>query len=346
MAEKKYYYFKLENTFFDQKEIKKLRKIPGGAEYTVIYLKMILSSLDTNGVLFYEGYEDTFGKEIALDLGENPDAVEITVAFLKTHKLLVECAPDEFSLVNVQGKIEGLSASALRVRRHRENKKATQQSLEIPAITASPLQCNAVVTPMKRYETKCNEITETETDTDTDTEIDIELSILDSCKVEDKGWMDSIRSELLATNGIPYIYSLDANKMTTAIHILTEWEVILDPQDQYASSEENEIFRLINDSLIEMACSQEMKKYGTSPAVTYAKVIDAINRCTIILREGKRISFAGDMMWKCIQALMHALMTYDVKSIKAYAKGFLWNYLSTYKIEQITETAKFMEGRL
>ena len=94
MPEKKYYYFKLENTFFDQKEIKKLRRIPGGDAYTVIYLKMILSSIETNGVLFFEGFEDSFSKEVALVIDENTDAVEITVVFLKTHKLLVECAPD------------------------------------------------------------------------------------------------------------------------------------------------------------------------------------------------------------------------------------------------------------
>ena len=37
---KKYYWLRLKNNFFQQKEIKKLRKIAGGDTYTIIYLKL------------------------------------------------------------------------------------------------------------------------------------------------------------------------------------------------------------------------------------------------------------------------------------------------------------------
>lgn len=37
MAVKKYYGLRLENDFFKQKEIKKLRKIAGGDTYVIIY---------------------------------------------------------------------------------------------------------------------------------------------------------------------------------------------------------------------------------------------------------------------------------------------------------------------
>ena len=42
MAEKKYYWLKLKEGFFEQKIIKKLRKIAGGDTYVIIYLKMQL----------------------------------------------------------------------------------------------------------------------------------------------------------------------------------------------------------------------------------------------------------------------------------------------------------------
>ena len=42
---KKYYWLKLNEGFFRDKKIKKLRKIAGGDTYTVIYLKMQLLSL-------------------------------------------------------------------------------------------------------------------------------------------------------------------------------------------------------------------------------------------------------------------------------------------------------------
>ena len=69
MARKKYYWLKLKNDFFRQKEIKKLRQIAGGDTYVIIYLKMQLLSLQNNGRLFFEGYEDTFANELALELG-------------------------------------------------------------------------------------------------------------------------------------------------------------------------------------------------------------------------------------------------------------------------------------
>lgn len=42
---KKYIWLKLQKDFFKRKEIKKLRKLAGGAVYTIIYLEMQLLSL-------------------------------------------------------------------------------------------------------------------------------------------------------------------------------------------------------------------------------------------------------------------------------------------------------------
>lgn len=94
---KKFYWLKLKNDFFTQKEIKKLRRIAGGDTYTVIYLKMQLLSLQDSGKIFYDGIEDTFFEELALDIDEDPKNVEATVLFLKKENLLY--FPDHYSLV-------------------------------------------------------------------------------------------------------------------------------------------------------------------------------------------------------------------------------------------------------
>ena len=44
MAEKRYYWLKFRDDFFDSKRIKKLRKMAGGDTYTIIYLKMMLKT--------------------------------------------------------------------------------------------------------------------------------------------------------------------------------------------------------------------------------------------------------------------------------------------------------------
>ena len=65
---KRYFWLKLKEDFFRQKEIKKLRKIAGGDTFTIIYLKLQLLSLRDNGKIFFEGVEDTLFEELALEL--------------------------------------------------------------------------------------------------------------------------------------------------------------------------------------------------------------------------------------------------------------------------------------
>ena len=76
---KRFYWFKMKNGFFEDKRIKKLRKIAGGDTYTIIYLKMMLKSLSNNGVLIYEGVEDSFSAELALDLDEDEGMINYRV---------------------------------------------------------------------------------------------------------------------------------------------------------------------------------------------------------------------------------------------------------------------------
>ena len=89
MAEnKRYYWLKLMDDFFDSKRIKKLRKMAGGDTYTIIYLKMQLLSLKKGGYLEYSGLEDEFYKEIALDIDEDEINVQLTIQYLLSCGLL------------------------------------------------------------------------------------------------------------------------------------------------------------------------------------------------------------------------------------------------------------------
>lgn len=83
MAEtKRYYWLRLHDDFFSSVRIKKLRRMAGGDTYVIIYLKMQLKAIKTDGVLTYKGYEQDFVEELALDLDEEPDNVRITLAYL------------------------------------------------------------------------------------------------------------------------------------------------------------------------------------------------------------------------------------------------------------------------
>lgn len=80
--EKRYYWLKLKEDFFSSKRIKKLRNMAGGDTYMIIYLKMQLLALKTEGILTWTGLEDNFADELALDLNEKPDDVRVTLMYL------------------------------------------------------------------------------------------------------------------------------------------------------------------------------------------------------------------------------------------------------------------------
>lgn len=50
MANKRFYWLKLKEDFFQQKAMKKLRRMERGEVLTIVYLKMQLSSLRNGGV--------------------------------------------------------------------------------------------------------------------------------------------------------------------------------------------------------------------------------------------------------------------------------------------------------
>lgn len=119
---KRYYWLKLPDDFFRQKPIKKLRRIAGGDTYTIIYLKMLLISLKNEGKLFFDGVEENFTEEIALELDEEEENVKVTVQFLMAQGLLQLIDESEYELTECSRMVGSESASAERMRRLRDKK--------------------------------------------------------------------------------------------------------------------------------------------------------------------------------------------------------------------------------
>lgn len=138
MADKRYYWLKLQDGFFDSKRIKKLRKLAGGDTYTIIYLKMQLVAMKKGGILEYTGLEKTFAEELALELDEEPGNVSVTVNYLLSCGLLEETSRSEYFVPYAVMNTGSEGTSTKRVREHRERKA---------------LQCNVDVTQVKQ---SCN----------------------------------------------------------------------------------------------------------------------------------------------------------------------------------------------
>ena len=118
---KRFYWLRLKAGFFTNCAIKKLRKSKGDT-CAVIYLRLMLLSLENDGYLFFDGYEDTFAEEMALMLDENPQEVKKTVEYLEKVGLLKQVGEKEFYLVEVPELTGSEGDSAGRMRTHRKNK--------------------------------------------------------------------------------------------------------------------------------------------------------------------------------------------------------------------------------
>lgn len=124
---KRYYWLRLKEDFYDQKEIKKLRKIAGGDTYVVIYQRIQLLSLKTDGLIYFDGIEDDLAGELALELDESEDNVRITLQYMSRFGLIREVGPNKYEITTVAGLIGSESESAERVRRFRERKAIALQ---------------------------------------------------------------------------------------------------------------------------------------------------------------------------------------------------------------------------
>lgn len=130
MAER-YYWLKLQQDFFSSKRIKKMRKLPGGDTLTIIYLKMQLLSLKTDGVLKYAGLEKSFAEELALDLDEEIESVQLALVYMESTGLIETSDNISFLLPYVIQNTGSESSSAERVRKFREKQKLLHCNGEI-----------------------------------------------------------------------------------------------------------------------------------------------------------------------------------------------------------------------
>ena len=169
---KKYYWLKLKDNFFNQKEVKKLRRIAGGDTYTIIYLKMQLLSIKKDGIIEFEGTEKDLAEQLSYEIDEDLNNIQVTLSFLKVNNLIEEISENNFLLTKVPDCIGKEGASAERVRRHRERKALLEKEKE-----QKMLQCNGEVTNSNNAVIKSNTEKEIEIEIEKDNNISKDIFI-------------------------------------------------------------------------------------------------------------------------------------------------------------------------
>ena len=128
MAEKKYYWLKLPKGFFERKEVKLLRMTEKGELSVLIYQKMLLNALETDGVIYFEHLTETFEEELALALNEDVESVRTVTQFLIKKNLLTS-VDDGFYIETFSEMVGKESSSTERVRKYRQRKKEETEKM-------------------------------------------------------------------------------------------------------------------------------------------------------------------------------------------------------------------------
>lgn len=168
MAKKKrYYWLKLKDDFFNDRIIRKMRKLDNGSTCLFIYQRMLLMSLNCDGKLVFEGLEESMFEQLADELEEDVDMIRETIDFCTKYELLT-IDGDVYYMTMFEDLVGSECDSTDRVRKHRKLKAA--------------LQCNTAVTVSNDLETvelppvtKCNTEKERKKDLEEDRELNIYL---------------------------------------------------------------------------------------------------------------------------------------------------------------------------
>lgn len=189
---KRFYWWRLRKNFFTQITIKKLRRSENGDTKAIIYLQMVLMTIDNDGYIQYEGIENDICDEIAIALDEDSDIIKETVEQLKDMGL-IEISEENYFLPEAKSGIDSESVSAERVRKYRANKKVlqcndcvTESNAPVTASNEEVTNCNTQVTQRRGEKRRVREEERREDKRRVDKEIERELYTNSTVKTESK----------------------------------------------------------------------------------------------------------------------------------------------------------------
>lgn len=134
---KRYYWLKLNNTYFNQLEQKKMRRQEHGKDMQIIYLRMMLLSIDKGGFIYYQGVYDTIEEELAEEFSEDVELVRDTLKYLSENNMMTLNENSDCFLPQAVECTGSESYSAERMRRMRKKAKVLQCDADVTACDAS-----------------------------------------------------------------------------------------------------------------------------------------------------------------------------------------------------------------
>lgn len=140
--QKRYFWLKLQSTYFSQLEQKKMRKQENGKDMQIVYLRMMLFSIDKGGYIYYQGVYDSLEEELAEEFDEPLEIVRKTLQYLKENNMISINEDSDCFIPEVLKCTGSESYSAERMRRLREKRKASQSDNDVTRSDSDVIPCD------------------------------------------------------------------------------------------------------------------------------------------------------------------------------------------------------------
>lgn len=147
---KRFYWIKLRENFFQQETIDWLMEQENGSAYIVLYLKLCLMTANTSGELIRTIGDMTIPyepKKISQKTGFDIDTVNVALSLFRHLGLVEETREGIQILPEVKNMVGSESASAIRMRKCRKKEKEAKKALQSNTnVTGKASQCDTNVT--------------------------------------------------------------------------------------------------------------------------------------------------------------------------------------------------------
>lgn len=124
-----YFWLKVDKKFFDNIFIKRLKSVQGGYAMTVIYIRLMLESLSSDCILYYEGYFENLAEELALKLDVSEDDINQTLAYFTKCGLIQIDSDNNASMLQAEAMVQQETDQASYMRKYRQEKKLERENL-------------------------------------------------------------------------------------------------------------------------------------------------------------------------------------------------------------------------
>lgn len=131
---KKYYYLKLKDNFYNTEDLKLLESMPNGYEYSSLYLKLCLLSLKGEGQLLYKNRIPYKPEMLSTITGHSVEVIEYIIPILQELEMITLLDNGTIFIDDIQNLVGHGSTEGERKAQYRKKLKAIKQVGQCPDI--------------------------------------------------------------------------------------------------------------------------------------------------------------------------------------------------------------------